>query len=569
MADPIVHVEQIAFRFSGAPRAVALAHQNGVVIGQPEWKRDVQSEPVAYVRPSSGRTIKIKTVFSCSDPAIRSVRVRARRTGPSGFFGDVGEVTVRFTSGRSRVTACRVSCSTFRGVALEAVSWQWQYKIADRWISTNHSDHEIALVLARPEKPWKATRPWWEVMRLACDAARGSTTRAAAASKIAETVFRVWGSAFYTYDEGQHYASDVGVSPPRFDCGRFLGLLNGGDEDATVDCSDVAAIASTFAAILGCRLSQLAIDMNDPTKVVRLVGQSQWMSQDFTLHELAVSGAVYRTLGSRPRIWDACMEVSGDRSIGATGPPYEALLPTGLTQTEYLSRVLGLRRGRLKALINEKPLVRTVGPLPSTIRSAVIEKHLVRIADKYKFDDWKDPTQTAQVLRFVLPDLPGWELIRPVMDQEAPQPGFEKVVRLLWRRTVGPKKLIAAEVYVCATAAAARRRLVAVLGRFSGATLVPLQSVLPEIQSSASVNQEMQFATRDGTAIVASYLNIVVVVRRATTGESMIPDVRAFFQAIGTQLQTATQPLARVRARSSTEPASTPRGRRRPGRHQR
>ena len=81
------------------------------------------------------------------------------------------------------------------------------------------------------------------------------------------------------------------------------------------------------------------------------------------------------------------------------------------------------------------------------------------------------------------------------------------MVRVLWRRTAGPKGLIVTDVYICATALDARRRLVAVLGRFSGVKLVPLKSVLPEIQSSASVNQEMQFATSNGSAIVASYLN--------------------------------------------------------------
>ena len=254
-----VRVEQIAFRFPGALRAVPLAHHGGGAIRQPEWKRGVRSEPAAYVRPPSRRPITIKAVFSCSDPAIRSLRVRARRTGPSGFLGSVGEVSVRFTRGRSKVITCRVSCSTFKGVSLERVSWQWQCKMGSRWVSADRSDHKIALVLARPEAPWKATRPWWEVMRLACEAARGSKTTARAASKVATTVFRVWGGTYFSWDPGEHYATDVGVRPLRFDCAKFLGLLNGGDQDSTVDCSDVAAIVSTFAGIIGCPLSQLAI----------------------------------------------------------------------------------------------------------------------------------------------------------------------------------------------------------------------------------------------------------------------------------------------------------------------
>jgi hypothetical protein len=573
MADPLVRVEQISFRFSGAPRAVPLSHQDGVAIRQPEWKRDPRrSEPAAYVRPASGRTITIKAVFSCSDPTIRSVQVRARRTGGSGFVGDVGDVAVRFTRGRSEKVTCRVSCSTFKGVALERVSWQWQYKIAARWTSTDRSDHEIALVLARPEAPWKRIRAWWEVMRLACEAASGSMTLAGAATDVAATVFRVWGGTYFSWDPGEHYATDVGERPLRFDCAKFLDLFNDGNADATVDCSDVAAIASTFAGILGCPLRQLAITTSVPTNFVRLVGQRTWRSKRFGLHEFAISGAARRALGSRPRIWDACVEVSGDRTIVPKKRPYTSLLPASLAPGNYLFRLLGLRRGRLKDVINERPLVRPIGQLPTSVRpvSAVFDKHLSRVADEYNFKRWSDPMQTAQVLRFALPTLSGWTLIKPVTDQQAsPQPGSELVVRVLWRRSTGPKQLIAAHVYVCATAAAARRRLVAVLGRFSGVTLEPLQTVLPEIQSSASVNQEMQFATPNGSAIVASYLNAVIVVRRATPGTSVIPDVRAFFQEIGSQLVTATQPMARVRARSSTGRASSPRGRRRRGRHQR
>jgi len=553
MAKPLVRVEQIAFRFPGASRAVPLAHHDRVAIRRPEWKRGVRSEPAAYVRPASRRPITIKAVFSCSDPAIRSLRVRARRTGPSGFLGAVNEVSVRFTRGRSKVVACRVSCSTFRGVALERLSWQWQCKMGARWVSTDRTNHEIALVLARPEAPWKRTRPWWEVMRLACDAAPGSTTLAVAATKVAETVFRVWGGTYFTWDPGEHYATDVGERPLRFDCAKFLGLLNGGDEEATVDCSDVAAIASTFASILGCPLRQFAITTRVRTNPVRLVGKRKWTSKRFGLHEFVVSGAVRRSLGSRPRIWDACVEVSGDRVIVAK--PHTALLPAGLTQGDYLSRLLGLRGGRLKDHLNERPLVRAIGPMPSSIRPAVLDKHLLRVADEYDFEQWSTPGQTAQVRRFELPVVPEWALTKPAIDHQETRPGFELVVRVLWRRTAGPKRLIAADVYVCATAAAARRRLLAVLGRFSGVRLVPLRDVLPEIQSSVSVNQEMQFATPDGSAIVASYLNIVVVVRRATTGKSVIPDVRAFFQAIGSQLVTATQPMARVTVRSSTERA--------------
>lgn len=554
MAVPIVRVEQIAFRFPGASRAVPLAHQDRVAIRRPEWKRGVRSEPAAYARPASRRPIKIKAVFSCSDPAIRSVRVRARRTGASGFFGDIGEVAVRFTRGRSKAVACRVSCSTFRGVALESVSWQWQYKIGARWVPSDRSGHKVALVLARPEAPWKATRPWWEVMRRACEAARRSTTTATAATKVAATVFRVWGGTKFTWDPGEHYASDVGERPLRFDCAKFLSLLNGGVEETTVDCSDVAAIASTFGAILGCKLTQLAITMPGPTNPVRMVGHRRWASKTFGLHELAVSGVVRRGLGPRSRVWDACVEVSGDRPFVAKKKPYKALLPAGLLPANYLLRLLKPSGDSLKDLINERPLVRAIGPLPTSIRPAVIGRRLAQVAENYNFEQWSGPTQTAQVLSFELPAVAGWTPTKPAQF-EPRRPGSELVVRVLWRRTAGPKQLIATDVYVCATAQAARRRVVAVLGRFSGVKLVPLKDVLPEIQSLTSGNQEVQFAAPDGSAIVASYLNSVIVVRRATRGKAVIPDVRAFLQAIESQLGSAAQPMASLTARPSTEQA--------------
>ncbi len=165
-----------------------------------------------------------------------------------------------------------------------------------------------------------------------------------AASKVATTVFRVWGGTYFTWDPGEHYATDVGVRPLRFDCAKFLGLLNGGDEDSTVDCSDVAAIASTFAGILGCQLSQLAIDMT--AHQFRAAGRAPQLGvaeiRAARIRRQRCRGPV---LGPRPRVWDACIEVSGDRPFVGRRRALKALLPAGLLPANYLLRLLRLRGG--------------------------------------------------------------------------------------------------------------------------------------------------------------------------------------------------------------------------------
>ena len=105
-------------------------------------------------------------------------------------------------------------------------------------------------------------------------------------------------------------------------------------------------------------------------------------------------------------------------------------------------------------MINEDPLVRAIGPLPSSLRPVVFDRHLRRVADSYNFQLWSAPTETAELTSFVPFALPGWTLTTPAVDQFEPTlPGSELVVRLLWRQTDGPKQLITTHVYV------ARRRL--------------------------------------------------------------------------------------------------------------
>jgi hypothetical protein len=118
-----------------------------------------------------------------------------------------------------------------------------------------------------------------------------------------------------------------------FDCSAFLERLAGGIGNGRyVNCSDCAAIVSTFANIVGCDLWQSRMGKYVPafsTNPIRVIGSRFWDSPcgsglGFTFHEVAWKGACT----SDDEIYDACLEVDG--TAYPTLAPHFPLLPMNM-----------------------------------------------------------------------------------------------------------------------------------------------------------------------------------------------------------------------------------------------
>lgn len=513
-----VQLEEVRFQFPGS-KAIRLDRREGVALTSPEWTRSGPSEPAAYVKPAAGGALKLRAVFSCSDPGVKSAQVSAQRISTGTHtFGDIATATVKFTNGLSKAVTFRIN-GTFTIIALEQVTWQWRVKLGGAWTAIDLTQHDLALILQKPKEPWVVTKPWWDLLAHACTRAAGAATPADASSRLSAALFN---SGLFTYDSvAQNYATDVGINHPAFDALTFLARLDGQAAPPAVDCSDVSSMVSTLSAILGCGLSQFVVT-GDDTNPVHLIGSNGWTSQFFGLHEFAVRGAT-----SHIRIWDPCLQVSGDTPIKATPPPpTTAFVPAELKPKDYLFRLLASPPEKLADIVLRGHLVRPVGALPSEIKPVVLDAYLNGVAKAYGFDTWPLPPKSSLLKPgFDVPPVAGWTITgRPPRLDDKVRKGFERVVRLLWRGPDRKLQLLAADIYICASVKAARLRLVAVLGGFK-------RTRLNKVEPLAA--NEVMFETPDKSAIAGSFRNVVLVIRRASVGgENWESDVKLFRDAL-------------------------------------
>ena len=554
MANPVVTVEQIEFLPADTTKRALPLLVAEQPVAPPEWVRGVQSLPVAYVSPR--RSIRLLATFVCTDPTIREAQVRAIRLGPAPrSIGAVPQLTVKFdAAGRSQPTPCRAIVTSGKAINLDHVVWEWQFKRKRRWFAMNKSEHDIAVTLAAPKAPWTkdvasadATLPWWEVLRLACGIAQGATTARSATTKVTEAVYRDWGGTYFKYASiAGGYASNAGSEPTAFDCARFLRLLNGQPAPAELDCSEVATIVSTFAAILGCDVSQLVIHESLECNPIRLVGTKDWeLSFSFGLHEVAFEGALIKTSNGRralasSRIWDGCLEVSGDRQIQNGQAPGNARLPASIQDKTYMSRLLSGAPTSIGEHHHSGPSSRRIGTLPVELEPIIMDPFLKKVAKAYGFSTWNAPTSDQpSVTTFDLSALtiPDWFLVPETGTRmESARRADAIVSRTLWIATGDPTALMVADLYVCSTAAAARFRILALLARFGSARF--RRTDRPP--TGREVHHEVEFTAADGSAVIRSFRNIVLVVRRASLRDQVQPpQVRAFFNVVHAALTAA------------------------------
>jgi hypothetical protein len=513
MSSPSLMVETIAFH-GHDPNALPL-EAGGAAVTCAEFVRTSRSLPAAYVAPAADGHVTIRATLFSQDLAGQTVEVCGSRLDGAGHaIQDVECRPVTFdASGHSGGIDFSVVMLRL-GIDLDHVRWQWRFEHNGEFKSANITAHQIAIVLATPEKPWTTgtptsdtTVPLWEVLQHACTVARGAGTLREAAVRITKAVFGLWGGQYYRWDPfTETFASDIG-SPLAFDCIRFLGLISAQPPAARekVDCSDVATILSTFASILGCPIQQIALKellCNE----VKLVGHDEPVQKDFPLHEIAVSVP----MASDPEVWDGCLLVSGDEPIG---PDDSEILPAGLRGTEYIDRLLRLNERPFDGtLVHVGPLSRPLRPLSNLLPTPMWNAHLEKIAADYGFQSWDDPDPSVVPIfdpMTVVDD--GWRVLIDTVfpSPESLDPGVDAVARMACAWHNDPRRHVRVTVYLCADADAARLRLLYLLGKF-GERLMPLDT-----------GRDVAFSTPDQKTIVGATKNVAYKIIDA--GES--PDV--------------------------------------------
>lgn len=238
---------------------------------------------------------------------------------------------VTFTLQQTRLASC--------GVGVHEVVWHWQYRlgIADPWIDFAVTRHLIYTLVRAPGLPWtpapgtpdNTQLVWTDVLDFACRWAWGARSPDEAAGAITRAIYQL-GQGLLSYD------CTLGATAYAFEwllLSEFLELLRGGiGRGRFVNCSDCAAIVSTFANALGADLWQSRMGglfagplQYFPVNPIRTIGSAWWglpcgVWPGWTFHEVAWKNGCT----AADEVFDACLQLD-------QYPPYRfGLLPVNL-----------------------------------------------------------------------------------------------------------------------------------------------------------------------------------------------------------------------------------------------
>jgi hypothetical protein len=365
----VIRLESISFNHdssSATHDALNLRRNATTPLTVPEWRRGAcfnpEDSPAAYARASvHGHAIRIKTVFSSDDPAIRSVQVRALDNALGGssrhgclgalidlvlallrlLFGNVLGVVkptrVHFVAGTTGPVALTLVGARVGDVpvGVHTTEWRWQYRTGrGPWTDLAVTRHRIYVLVDVPTAPWQQAPsspsntqlPWTEVLDVACRWGALATTADQAAAKVTAAVYAL-GPGTVEYDcpgGGSSHYSFGG-----FACTAFLDRLHGGlGNGRYVNCSDCGTIVSTFTNALGGDLWSSRMGYGFGLNELLAIGSSTWQTAcgwgGFNYHEVAWSGGCT----AADEVWDACLRVDGDAD--PVHAPHVALLPVDM-----------------------------------------------------------------------------------------------------------------------------------------------------------------------------------------------------------------------------------------------
>ena len=527
--------------FTVTVEAIAFVDAFRVMVDQrevprPEWMADRAPSPaaVAGLPPA----LRLDVALSCSQPGLRGELKASRVAGTLSAGGPVLPEPVAFgDDGRARVPMQALLAD--RSIQTGTIEWRWEFSDGSTTVTAGETAHQVALTLAPPTAPWIDTLPWWEVIAHACTAAKASTDRAGAATRLAHHTFSGFGTGAFQWESARHYATNGYEGTQAFDCAKFLRLIDHGSEPRLVDCSDLAAALSTFANILGCALEQVVISGPMVLNPVLLCGLPRWNSRfdTFHLHEFTAAGPP-----SAPRLWDGCLHISDDDAPERPGNrrPPGAALPVDIDQTEYFDRLIFEDEGTLgerEAIFQIRP----IGELPPQQPTPARDSPLVRAGRAFWSPPDPPPPALFGVSSFSLYDaeMPGWVPLdpRPAALPLAVAGANDAIERIVWRPTEGgASRLISATVYLCADVAAAHLRTLALLGE-----LAPLDPYLAMTAGVASARL-YRFETAEGSVVLSTVMNVVYLIRRATAAP-LAAEVRQMSERIRSRIALAAAPL--------------------------
>ncbi|MCE7987531.1 MAG: hypothetical protein DYG89_40715 [Caldilinea sp. CFX5] len=357
-----IQLEAIAFNHdptAATHDALNLRRNYGQPLPAPEWQRGAHLGTDAVVacyaaNMTQGNTLTLRAQFRRLSASLTHVQVRAVSDGPltaaqNQVLGEVSPRTIVFgPNGESDFVLFELQgAEPWRyGVGTHSVRWLWQFRsdLGGGWLPFARTQHRICTVLGIPTAPWQqdgypynTQLPWADVLVYACQWARSAVTSSSAARRITHAVYALGQQGLLAYNcanmGAPMYVSPDFVPPYLFDCSAFLERLGGGvGAGLFVNCSDCAAIVSTFANSLGCDLWQSRMGIfpeGFSLNPILPVGATQWGKPcgwwpGFGMHEVAWLGQC----DTNAELFDACLAL--DRDANPLRPPHHQVVPVNV-----------------------------------------------------------------------------------------------------------------------------------------------------------------------------------------------------------------------------------------------
>jgi hypothetical protein len=293
------------------------------------------------------------------------------------------------------------------GIGVYEVIWRWQFSTDGyHWTDFQETKHRIYSTLNLPKGKWRPNSdnpantqlPWTEVLKIACQWAAGAKCEREIADKITSAVNNL-GPTLIHYDEdtvgSPHYTKEADGHPPRFDCQRFVDLLNGqsqDDKDQNVNCSDCAAIVTALVSLLGYELPEMSVSspVSDeiPLRRHRRIGLQQWepAGETFNFHAIAWKGQ------NADEVSDACVLLDINENIAGEPIPF---LPTNFRfgqKGEHFYRHFLVPEGKDdNCKPSSEPMFRRIGLTLDDNEVFTSQNNLERIKRLYDYDLWLKP----------------------------------------------------------------------------------------------------------------------------------------------------------------------------------
>ncbi len=355
----LVGFEAIKFNHQtnlAVPKTLNLRKNASEEIQLPEWdtsKQDAAESPVAYSALGvAGGTVTIKArpvaywIFADGtyEPWTGEVEVRALG---GGILGEIDPVVIAVVDGVGAPETITLTLANHnigsggvRGVTVEDVEWQWEHRIVGSadFLPMGTTAHRVYVVYRKPREPWDNTlgsqyNAWTDALDLACSIS-GDTGLTDDLDEIANALAALFNPGGGTCDTVNGSALnvarlmyDVSATTPHYtsnttvDLTSFLERWRGGaGAGPLVNCSDCAALFSTFANLLGANLWQGQIFTGTVNPVMPIGCGSWWLPSSgyvaaagaypgefLSFHEVAWKADV--ALGNL--VWDVCYLTNG------------------------------------------------------------------------------------------------------------------------------------------------------------------------------------------------------------------------------------------------------------------